>query len=157
MRSPTTTGEEWPGGSAVFQTTLVVGPSSAGRRALSARPQQLRPRNSGQSAAQLWGAKQWAARRLSHTRANPPPRPPPRNGEGEKDSLCSPSPLRGGGGGEGLGPKVLSPTSPAVFGMVFLVMSSGGMQVALRGQGRVHASKVTRIITRRLIGSRSAA
>ena len=73
--------------------------------------------------------------RVRIARQNPSPPPPPRSGEGEKDNFCSPSPLRGGGGGEGLGPKVLSPTRPAVFGMVFLVMSSGGMQVALRGQG----------------------
>src|SRR5437763_1430654 len=33
---------------------------------------------------------------------NPSPRPPPRNGEGEKDGVCSPSPCRGGGRGEGL-------------------------------------------------------
>ena len=32
----------------------------------------------------------------------PLPPTPPRSGEGEKDLLCSPSPLRGGGWGEGL-------------------------------------------------------
>src|SRR5262249_38789692 len=35
---------------------------------------------------------------------NPSPQPPPRSGEGAKDRLCSPSPLRGGGWGEGLSP-----------------------------------------------------
>src|SRR5262249_57016295 len=32
----------------------------------------------------------------------PPPQPPSPKWRGEKDNFCSPSPLRGGGGGEGL-------------------------------------------------------
>ena len=34
MRSSVSAGDEWPNGSSVFQTTLVVGPNSAGRRVL---------------------------------------------------------------------------------------------------------------------------
>src|SRR6516164_6716756 len=52
MRSPTTMGEECPGGKAVFQRTLVVVPISAGRgESLAGNPEQLGPRNWGQSEA----------------------------------------------------------------------------------------------------------
>src|SRR6476646_6340217 len=65
MRSPTTTGEEWPGGTFTFQRTLVSGPISAGSLAApSARPVQLGPRNWGQSAA--WTGRE---RRAVNSRA----------------------------------------------------------------------------------------
>src|SRR5262245_1122564 len=41
---------------------------------------------------------------------NPSPQPPPRSREGEKDSFCAPSPLRGGGWGEGFSPAILRTT-----------------------------------------------
>src|SRR5689334_3083304 len=62
MRSPTTAGEEWPGGTATFQTTLVSGPISAGSLAASARPVQLGPRNCGQSAARAGRVRREASR-----------------------------------------------------------------------------------------------
>src|SRR5579884_789519 len=58
MRSPTTMGEECPGGRAVFQNTLVLGPSSAGNGASCAgRPELLGPRNWGQSDARTAPAR----------------------------------------------------------------------------------------------------
>src|SRR5687767_8632362 len=51
MRSPAIAGEEWPGGSGVFQTTLRLGPNSTGRFVSSEIPVELGPRNWGQSAA----------------------------------------------------------------------------------------------------------
>src|SRR5690242_16388283 len=46
------TGEECPGGRAVFHTTLVFGPILSGRRCFSAEmPEQFGPRNCGQSEA----------------------------------------------------------------------------------------------------------
>src|SRR5262249_29363072 len=39
---------------------------------------------------------------------NPSPRPPPRSGEGEEERFFTPSPLRGGGRGEGCCPVVLT-------------------------------------------------
>jgi hypothetical protein len=46
-------GEECPGGKAVFQRTLVVGPISVGSGAsLAGKPEQLGPRNWGQSEAE---------------------------------------------------------------------------------------------------------
>src|SRR3954469_3660213 len=62
------TGEECPGGRAVFQRALVVGPISAGRRAsVVARPEPLGPRNWGQSEARVWEARGSAARSVSPT------------------------------------------------------------------------------------------
>src|SRR6516225_6057653 len=56
MRSPTTTGDEWPGGRVIFHTTLVFGPILSGRRCFSAQmPEQLGPRNCGQSDARQKG------------------------------------------------------------------------------------------------------
>ena len=44
MRSPATTGEEWPGGRGVFQRTFALGPISEGSGAsVPARPEQLGP------------------------------------------------------------------------------------------------------------------
>src|SRR5688572_26060949 len=54
--SPAMDGDEWPGGSGVFQTTLVSGPNFSGRFASSLTPAALGPRNWGQSAA-IAGAK----------------------------------------------------------------------------------------------------
>src|SRR5437773_1602465 len=49
-RSPTTTGEECPGGNAVFQMTLALGPISPGNGAsFAGNPEQLGPRNCAQS------------------------------------------------------------------------------------------------------------
>src|SRR6185503_12929529 len=45
------TGEEWPGGRAVFQITFFAGPNSEGRPVVSETPKALGPRNCGQSAA----------------------------------------------------------------------------------------------------------
>src|SRR5205085_7941015 len=47
-------------------------------------------------------------RRSEGRRSNPSPQPPPRSGEGEKNRFCPPSPLRGGGWGEGFCLVVLS-------------------------------------------------
>src|SRR5437870_2949548 len=58
MRSPTTTGEECPGATAIFQTTLVAGPISVGSAASPlVRPEQLGPRNCVQSAEYAVGAR----------------------------------------------------------------------------------------------------
>src|SRR5882724_3571974 len=51
MRSAESTGDEWPGGSAVRQTTFFAGPNSVGRPVVSDTPKALGPRNWGQSAA----------------------------------------------------------------------------------------------------------
>src|SRR6266852_2018035 len=51
MRSAESTGDEWPGGSAVRQTTFLDGPNSDGRPVVSDTPKALGPRNCGQSAA----------------------------------------------------------------------------------------------------------
>src|SRR5579859_4987645 len=57
MRSPTMTGDEWPGGSSTFQITFVSGPMASGSLAPSATPVALGPRNCGQSAAMVGTAK----------------------------------------------------------------------------------------------------
>jgi hypothetical protein len=49
--SPAIAGEELPGGSGVFHTTLLSGPNSIGRFVSSDVPDALGPRNWGQSAA----------------------------------------------------------------------------------------------------------
>jgi hypothetical protein len=49
IRSSPTDGEELPGGRAVFQTTLVLGPNSTGRPASSEIPAAFGPRNCGHS------------------------------------------------------------------------------------------------------------
>src|SRR6267142_2022636 len=51
MRSAESTGDEWPGGSAVRQMTFLAGPNSVGRPVASETPKALGPRNWGQSAA----------------------------------------------------------------------------------------------------------
>ena len=51
MRSSVNTGEECPGGRAVFQTTFFAGPNSSGRLLVSAIPEPFGPRNWGQSSA----------------------------------------------------------------------------------------------------------
>src|SRR5262249_22880532 len=63
--------------------------------------------------------------RVRIARQNPSPPPPPRSGEGEKDNFCSPSPLRGGGGGEGFRPVVLRLLLPGVLFAVALCGCSG--------------------------------
>ena len=45
--------------------------------------------------------------------SNPSPQPPPRDGEGERTLVFSPSPLRGGGRGEGFLNSLLNRTSNA--------------------------------------------
>src|SRR5437899_11200989 len=50
-RPPTTMGDEWPKGTAAFQTTFLAGPKSTGRPAEESTPEPFGPRNRGQSAA----------------------------------------------------------------------------------------------------------
>jgi hypothetical protein len=45
------TGEDFPAGSDVFQTTLFLGPNSIGRALVEATPEALGPRKPGQLAA----------------------------------------------------------------------------------------------------------
>src|SRR5262245_61013744 len=56
---------------------------------------------------------------------DPSPRPPARDGEGEKAPVCSPSPLRGGGWGEGFCPVVLAIASVIVASRSGDVIASG--------------------------------
>src|SRR5437016_1322983 len=51
MRSRVSTGEEWPGGSGVFQITFLLGPNSTGRPVVSETPLPFGPRNCDQSSA----------------------------------------------------------------------------------------------------------
>jgi hypothetical protein len=51
MRLRVSTGEEWPGGSAVFQTTFLLGPNSSGRPVVAETPVPFGPRNCDQSSA----------------------------------------------------------------------------------------------------------
>jgi hypothetical protein len=51
MRSFVSTGEECPGGSAVFQTTFLAGPNSSGIPVEAETPDPFGPRNIGQSSA----------------------------------------------------------------------------------------------------------
>src|ERR1700737_2793047 len=51
MRLRVTTGEEWPGGSAVFQITFLLGPNSTGRPLVTETPLPFGPRNCDQSSA----------------------------------------------------------------------------------------------------------
>src|SRR6266487_3931917 len=51
MRLRVSTGEEWPGGSAVFQITFLFGPNSTGRPVVAETPLPFGPRNCGQSSA----------------------------------------------------------------------------------------------------------
>src|SRR4030095_14401191 len=43
IRSPARTGDEWPEGSGVFQTTFFAGPNSTGRFAAVPTPEELGP------------------------------------------------------------------------------------------------------------------
>src|SRR5688572_5322434 len=72
MRSPTTTGDECPGGRAAFQRTLVVGPMSAGSgTSCAGRPEPWGPRNCGQSEARTsWEVLTIRARARHVARAN---------------------------------------------------------------------------------------
>jgi hypothetical protein len=49
IRSRVNTGDEWPGGSAVFQTTFFAGPNSTGNPVVAETPLPLGPRNCDQS------------------------------------------------------------------------------------------------------------
>src|SRR5438477_5710244 len=51
MRLPSTMGEEYPGGSSVFQITFRAGPNSSGSPVASATPEPLGPRNLAHSIA----------------------------------------------------------------------------------------------------------
>src|SRR4029077_5402357 len=51
IRSSDSTGDEWPGGSGVFQRTFFPGPNSAGRPVVLDTPNAFGPRNCGQSEA----------------------------------------------------------------------------------------------------------
>src|SRR6266853_4168778 len=51
MRSPTTTGDECPGGNSIFHTAGTSGPIASGSADPSATPAAFGPRNCGQSAA----------------------------------------------------------------------------------------------------------
>jgi hypothetical protein len=51
MRSRVSTGEEWPGRSAVFQIMFLLGPKSTGRPLLGETPLPFGPRNCVQSSA----------------------------------------------------------------------------------------------------------
>jgi hypothetical protein len=51
IRSRVSTGDEWPGGSAVFQTTFVLGPNSTGKPVDAETPLPFGPRNCDQSSA----------------------------------------------------------------------------------------------------------
>ena len=51
MRSLVSTGDEWPGGSAVFQTTFLLGPNSSGSPVDAETPLPFGPRNCDQSSA----------------------------------------------------------------------------------------------------------
>ena len=51
IRSADSTGDEWPGGRAVFQRTFFAGPNSAGRPVVPETPNAFGPRNWGQSEA----------------------------------------------------------------------------------------------------------
>src|SRR4028118_1566110 len=50
-RSRVSTGEEWPGGSGVFQTTFFAGPNTSGSPIETETPLPFGPRNCGQSSA----------------------------------------------------------------------------------------------------------
>jgi hypothetical protein len=50
-RSLVSTGEEWPGGSGVFQTTFFSGPNTSGSPVDAVTPLPFGPRNCGQSSA----------------------------------------------------------------------------------------------------------
>src|ERR1700730_3428453 len=49
MRSRVSTGEEWPGGSSVFQITFLLGPNSWGSPVVADTPVPFVPRNCDQS------------------------------------------------------------------------------------------------------------
>ena len=51
MRSFVSTGDEWPGGRAVFQTTFFSGPKSVTSPVAAETPLPFGPRNCGQSSA----------------------------------------------------------------------------------------------------------
>src|SRR3954469_133285 len=51
MRVPSTIGEEYPGGSSVFQITFRAGPNSSGSAVTAATPEPLGPRNLAHSTA----------------------------------------------------------------------------------------------------------
>src|SRR5262245_29810055 len=51
MRSRVSTGDEWPGGSSVFQTTFLLGPNSVGNPVVAETPVPFGPRNCDQSSA----------------------------------------------------------------------------------------------------------
>src|SRR2546429_9608650 len=51
IKSLVMTGDEWPKGSVVFQTTFLLGPNSVGTLVTSATPEPFTPRNIGQSLA----------------------------------------------------------------------------------------------------------
>jgi hypothetical protein len=50
-RSRVSTGEEWPGGNGVFQTTFFSGPNTSGNPVETETPLPFGPRNCGQSSA----------------------------------------------------------------------------------------------------------
>src|SRR2546426_126928 len=62
IKSPVITGDECPGGTAVFHTTFFSGPNSDGSRVASPTPLPLGPRNCIQSAEKAFAANRAANR-----------------------------------------------------------------------------------------------
>ena len=65
MRSPHTTGEEEPGGTATFHNSFLPGPNTVGGCAVSETPEQFGPRNCDQDESAAKVIVQAASRRAA--------------------------------------------------------------------------------------------